>query len=62
LAPRFISGTGIVCTEAKHPPSHPVPCPFHEKKTRTGKSRGQWAHFNLSVPPTPDRFGRGDIG
>ena len=30
----FFNGTGIVRTEAKHPPSHPVPSPFHEKKAR----------------------------
>ena len=61
LAPRFISGTGIVVPGTKAPALSPRALPIPRKKrTSTGKTRGQMAHFNLSVPPKPEFF-CGDI-
>jgi hypothetical protein len=53
LAPRFLSGTGIVGTETKHPPSHPVPCSFHEKKERVQASHV--VRWRISIFLCPQR-------
>jgi hypothetical protein len=61
LAPRFISGTGIVRTETKHPPSHPVPCPSHEKKKENRQVTWSDGAFQSFCAPNAGSFLRGDI-
>jgi hypothetical protein len=61
LAPRFISGTGIVVTETKHPPSNPVPCPSHEKKHENRQVTWSDGAFQSFCAPNAGIFLRGDI-
>ena len=49
----FFSGTGLVVPGTKHPPSHPVPCPFHEKKEREQASHV--ARWRISIFLCPQR-------
>jgi hypothetical protein len=50
LAPRFISGTGIVVPGAKNTPSNPAHFPIPRKERAQGSARGKMAHPNNLVP------------
>jgi hypothetical protein len=57
----FFIGSGIVGTETKHPPSHPVPCPSHEKKNEYRQVTWSDGAFQSFCAPNAGIFLRGDI-